>query len=684
MKKHIIFLFLVFISVLTYRCGNDQDRNIASKGPDILMANLDTTIDPCVDFFGYANGTWFKKNPIPSTESRWGIGNMVDEEINNKLKKLSEDAAAKSSGSEKGSSTQLIGDFYSSGMDSVRINKDGISPVNDWLSRINDLKDIRQVIAMIASLQEIGVGALFGMYAGQDEKNSEKMALILSQGGLGLPNRDYYYKNDDRTKKIREEYKKFMTKIFMLLGDGSKAEESMNSVFKLETSLAEASRTLVQLRDPYGNYNKMDVSALDKICPAVPWSDFFRSIGVEKIDSVIVRQPEFYKMADKLLKNANLDSWKNYLRWHFTATFAEKLGGEFDEADFDFNGRVLLGVSKQKPRWRRVMDDENDLIGEMLGQLFVKEFFSPVAKKRYEDMVGSVIASYEDHIKNLDWMSDATKSKALIKLHTIKKKVGYPDKWKDFSKMDISNGPYVLNCISANKWWWNYDISKIGKPVDRTEWDMTPQEYNAYYDPSNNEIVLPAAIFSIAGIKDEDADDAMVYGYGGASTIGHELTHGFDDEGRLYDEKGNLKSWWTEEDSIKFLQRTKLYVHQFDEYKVLDSLHVNGEATLGENIADLGGVVIALDAFKKTEQYKKGEKIGGLTPTQRFFLGYALGWLIQQQDKRLAKQILTDVHSPAKFRVNGPFSNVPEFYEAFGVKEGKPMWRADSIRVKIW
>ena len=323
-------------------------------------------------------------------------------------------------------------------------------------------------------------------------------------------------------------------------------------------------------------------------------------------------------------------------------------------------------------------------MGEMLGQLFVKEYFKPATKERYEKLVTNVVSSFREHIQKLDWMSDSTKQKALVKLSRITPKVGYPDKWKDFSALKIDRSSYAQNVMRAHQWWYQYNLSKLGKPVDRTEWEMTPQTYNAYYNPSNNEIVLPAAIFAIPGLKDEDADDAVIYGYAGASTIGHELTHGFDDEGSQFDEKGNLRNWWTKNDRKLFQQRVNGIVRQFNGYRVLDSLHINGKATAGENIADLGGIVIALDAFKKTDEYKKGEKIAGLTPEQRYFLGYALGWQGHQRDEVLAQRVLTDVHSPANLRVNGPFADVPAFYQAFNIQQGQKLWRSDSARVQIW
>ncbi|GAA3945244.1 hypothetical protein GCM10022406_29190 [Hymenobacter algoricola] len=428
----------------------------------------------------------------------------------------------------------------------------------------------------------------------------------------------------------------------------------------------------------------MAVRDLSKLTPGLDWQPWLTQLELGKADTVIVGQPEFYREAGRQLRTAPLDTWKAYLQWQLLHTYADKLSRAFDQENFRFYGTILQGRKEQRARWKRVLDEEENAMGEILGQLFVKEYFKPEAKQRYDKLVDNVVVSFRQHINKLDWMSDSTKQKALVKLGKITKKVGYPDKWKDYSALTIDRSSYAQNVMRARQWAYRYNLSKLGKPVDRTEWGMTPQTYNAYYNPSNNEIVLPAAIFAIPGLADADADDATIYGYAGASTIGHELTHGFDDEGSQFDEKGNLRNWWAKTDRPRFNQRVNGIVRQFNGYQVLDSLHLNGKATAGENIADLGGIVIALDAFKQTDQYKKGEKIGGLTPTQRYFLGYALGWQNHQRDEVLAQRILTDVHSPASYRVNGPFADVPEFYEAFGVKPGDKLYRPDSARVKIW
>ncbi|MCC3156662.1 M13 family metallopeptidase [Hymenobacter sp. 15J16-1T3B] len=660
-----------------------QSGGSSSNKPDVLQASLDTTARPGDDFFQYANGTWLKQHPIPASESNWGIGKEVQNEVYARLRALSEDAAK--ANAKAGSTQQKIGDFWGTGMDSVAINKQGAAPLKAELDRIAAIRSGADVPAEVARLQMIGVDALIGPYVGQDAKNSEKMALHLYQSGLGLPNRDYYFNKDTRTRNIRQQYGRHVQRMFQLLGqDSATAKQNSARVVALETKLAASSRKLEDLRDPYRNYNKMAVAELPKLTPGLDWAALLRQMELQKVDTVIVGQPEFYRTVGQLLKSAPAEDWRAYLQWQLAHAYAPTLSQDFDQENFRFYGTVLQGSKQQRPRWKRVLDAEESAMGEALGQLFVKEYFSPATKQRYEQMTQNVMAAFREHIQQLDWMSAETKQKALVKLGKITPKVGYPDKWKDFSSLDVKRDSYAQNVMRANEWKYRYNINKLGKPVDRTEWDMTPQTYNAYYNPSNNEIVLPAAIFAIPGLKDEEADDAIVYGYGGASTIGHELTHGFDDEGSQFDEKGNLRNWWTKQDRAEFQKRVNQIVRQFNGYTVLDSLHINGKATAGENIADLGGIVIAYDAFKKTDQFKKGEKIGGLTPSQRYFLGYALGWQSHQRDEQLAQRIMTDVHSPAQYRVNGPMADVPAFYEAFKVQPGQKLYRADTAQVRIW
>jgi putative endopeptidase len=690
-KKNIIFapqfcyLMLKKIAVFSFCIGA-----LASCSPvaqqntkqDILVANRDTTVNPADDFFDYANGGWIKNNQIPADEARWGIGNLVQKELYEKLKRINEDALAKA---EKTGSGQQIGDFWFSAMDSVSIEKNGIEPLREELKKIEDIKTLKDVLAQTAHMHTYGVNVFFDEGVSQDLKHSDIEAYYLTQGGLGMPIRNYYFDTDPRTTKVRAEYPKFIAQMFSLMGvDTNAAKAKADGIVKFETTLATSHKKLEELRDPEANYHKMAISELKKLAPQLDLQGIITQIGVHSVDSVIVGQPAFYKALDKVLTTANLQIVKDYMTFHLVQHFASYLSTPFSKANFDFYGKSISGAEQQHPRWRRALDVEEGIIGESLGKLFVQAYFKPEAKKRYENIVENVRNAYKARMEKLDWMSDSTKKKAIAKLMSIKKKVGYPEKWKDLSTLKIDRGAYALNVMRAGMWWNNYYLNKLGKPVDRNEWDMTPQTYNAYYNPSNNEIVLPAAQMTVPGFADEELDDALVYGYTAASTIGHEITHGFDDEGRKYDGNGNLSSWWTPADSTQFEQRAKLLVEQFNKMVPLDTMHINGRATLGENLADLGGLLIGLDAFKNTEVYKKGEKIQGQTPLQRFFLGYTLGWLLQERPERLANQLLTDVHAPAKNRVNGPFPNISEFYQAFNVKPENKLYLPDSLRVHLW
>lgn len=666
-----------------YLCAcNNSDKEKDAAPADIIVANIDSTVKPGEDFFLFANGGWIKKTAIPDAESGWGIGNLVQDEIYLRLKKINDDAIAKKA--EKGTIDQKIGDFWKSAMDSNAINAAGLSPLKGDFEAIDAITNSNQLLNVIAGLHKKGVNAAFSNYIAQDDKNSEMMAFILYQGGLGLPNRDYYTNTDERTLKVRVAYKTYVQKTLDQLDTNSVANQKKTAdIYELETRLAKASRKLTDLRDPYKNYNKMSWASLSKTAPEIDWQSYARITGVNKVDSIIVGQPEFYSSLSNEIKSTPLQIWKDYLKIRLIQSFASYLDKETYDNFFEYR-KTLTGATQQRPRWKRALDAEENAIGEALGQLFVKEYFNETAKKRYTEIVENVRSAYKERISRLTWMSDTTKQKAYEKLAAIKQKVGYPDKWKDFSSLEINDGPWVLNIQRANEWWNNYRVNKLGKPVDRTEWEMTPQTYNAYYNPSNNEIVLPAGIFAVPGYKDHQLDDAVVYGYAGASTIGHEITHGFDDQGRQYDAKGNLTNWWTKSDGEEFTNRAKNIIRQFGEFMPVDTLHINGEATQGENIADLGGLLIGLDAFKKTDTYKKNEKIGGYTPLQRYFLGYALGWMYQVRKESLANHVMTGVHSPAKERVNGPLVSIPEFYEAFGIKKGDKMFRPDSLRVNIW
>jgi putative endopeptidase len=682
MKPLIKLLFLPAIALLSCKSQTKDYSNI--KEDDFVWQYMDSTVKPGDDFFKFATGSWMNNNPIPASERRWGISNLVRNDIYDQIRKINDEASADKN-AEKGSNRQRIGDFWSTAMDTVKIDQQDIQPLKPLFAKIDAIKTKQDVVNLISEFQVYAGSPLYSVAIYQDEKNSDRFAIHFYQGGIGLPDRDYYFNNDSRVKNIRSEYKIHLAKMFMLLGDNDKkAKTNAEAVFKIETDLAQASRKLEDLRDPYTNYNKMSVASFTSLTPSIKWEEVFKQTGIKNIDSVIIGQPEFYKQVEKSLNTVSIDNWKTYLRWNVINSFAADLSKQFDQQNFNFYGTVMSGTTTQRPRWKRMMDEEEQYLGDALGQLYVEKYVPSSMRKRYEKLVENMMTTYKEHIEKLDWMSDVTKAKALDKLSKIKSKVCYPEKWKDYSTMDISRESHIANTISCRKWEFNYIVSKLYKPVDRDEWDMTPQTYNAYYNPSNNEIVLPAAIFLIPGIADSLADDAIIYGYAAASTIGHELTHGFDDEGRQFDATGNLTNWWTEADSVNFTKKANMLAAQFSDYVVLDSLHVNGKASLGENIADLGGIVIGLDAFKKTEQYKQGKSIDNLTPVQRYFLGYTIGWLGHTRDQALAMQIMTDVHAPNFLRVNGPFSNVKEFYDAFGIKEGDKMWRPDSSRVVIW
>src|SRR5215210_4625198 len=674
--KNPLFFLLVLIFILS-ACTNTE----TNSQPDFLIKNIDTTVSPADDFFDYAIGNWAKNTPIPEEESAWGISNMVQEEIYARLRKINEKAVDKRSTT---GIEQKIGDFWYSGMDTLSIEKQGLKPLKADLDNISRIQSVQDVIKVVSDFHKKGINVLFNSYVAQDDKNSEVYAFQMTQGGLGMPNRDYYFKTDSRTEGVQKAYHSYLIKTFKQLGNKSVAAMKIaENVYYLEKRLANASRRLAELRDPYKNYNKMDVKDLKKLSYLVNWKEYFKNIEANKIDSLIVGQPDFYIALNDELKLTPIEEWKNYLRFHLIRNSAPYLDKQTFNNLFNFQ-KKLTGTTIPRPRWKRVIDAEENVMGEALGQIFVKEYFNEDAKKRYTDLVENIRDAYKDRIKKLTWMSDSTKEKALRKLNKINKKVGYPDKWKDFSALNIDRGPYVLNVQRGNVWWHNYMMNKLGKPVDRDEWNMTPQTYNAYYNPGNNEIVLPAGIFAVPGMRDEDLDDAFVYGYAGASTIGHEITHGFDDQGRQYDEKGNLQNWWISSDGMQFSERAKKIIQQYNEFNPVDTLHINGDATQGENIADLGGLLLGLDAFKKTEVYKSGKKIGGLTPLQRYFVGYTYGWMYKERKERLASRVMTDVHSPAKERVNGPLVNIPEFYEAFNIKPGSKMYRKDSLRVAIW
>ncbi|GAA5130828.1 M13 family metallopeptidase [Luteolibacter yonseiensis] len=654
-----------------------------SPPKDILAANLDTSVDPAVDFYTYANGGWLARNPIPASEAAWGIGNLVRDELLAKLRSINEEAAK--AGAAEGSEQRKIGDFWATAMDEAKADAAGLAPLSKELAMIDSIETVGGVLDASFALRSLMVETFCAVSVGQDEKQSDLMSVHIWQGGLGLPERDFYFNPEKGTAKVRQEYSAHLTRMLVLLGRADDdARKASDKVMELETALAKASRKLEDLRDPGANYHKMTPGGLtEKHTPLIVWQDRLAAMSLRP-DSVIVGQPEFFTELDRLLKETSLPVLKDYLRLRLVSTYAPYMGKAWEHEDFAFTGKILSGQKEPQPRWKRVLEAQEFAMGMMLGKIFVKEYFPEREKRRYAELVEHVRGAFRERIEKLDWMSDATKAKAREKLDKLAVKVGYPDRWKDQSALVVGTDSWCGNMMLAARWQFADMISKFAKPVDRTEWEMTPQTYNAYYQPSNNEIVLPAAIFSVPGMKDSALDDAMVYGYAAASTIGHEITHGFDDEGRKFDAAGNLKDWWTEEDGTRFQKRAAVMVAQYDAIQPLPGLSINGEASLGENLADLGGVQLALDAFKKTEQFRKGESIGGFTPVQRFFLGYTYAWIYKDREENLRAKLLSDVHAPPHWRVNVPLSNIPEFHEAFGIKPGQPMWRSPESQVKVW
>lgn len=687
MKKLLYTLSALSFSVLQISCSQNQSVNTDSEAKvgDPLTEHIDSTVNPADDFFGFANGKWFNQNPIPASESSNGIFLIIQDSVNAAVKEICE-KAAQNTDAAKGSNQQKIGDLFFSGMDTTSINKRGIADLSDELQAIEKCSTLQEVLKQGARLHRLGVEVFFGFDVRQDEKRSAEMIVGLTQGGIGLPERDYYTNSDARTLDIRNAYVDHMQKMMALSGESpEKAKFMATSILKFETELAKGSRKMEALRDPFTNYNKMQLNALSKITPAIDWNEMMKNLGLASVDSVNVGQPDFFKSLNQTITKTAIPDFKAYMKWCLISNYAAYLGSEFEYEDFLFYTQKLSGNKEQKPRWQRVVETTDKSLGELVGQEYVANYLPKNSKEKLVEIGNNIMDVYRERIKNCDWMSQVTREKALNKLSTVSMKIGYPDKWKDYSALEIDRSSYAKNSMHVKEWLYADMISKFGKPVDRTEWHMTPQTYNAYYNPSNNEIVIPACNILVPGYaKTEMPEDAILYGIIGGSTFGHEITHGFDDEGSLYDEKGNLKDWWSKEDRANFKQRAQLLVEQYDSYVMLDTIHLRGLNTLGENLADLGGVIMGYEAFKKTKEGQENKKKNGYTAEQRYFLGYAFAWLNQRRNEEVAKRIMTDVHSPSKFRVNGPLSDIPEFYKAFSVKPGDAMYREDKVRVKIW
>lgn len=675
----------IFGILLVAASCNTQDKKSYTSMPDgisfIETSYMDSSINPGDNFYDFAGGTWRKENQVPASETRWGAFDMLSEFNKKVLNELTLEAAAKPGS--KNSPSQMVGDLFTSGMDTAKIEELGLTPIQSDFDKINEISDLNSLVSYLAEVNKEGGNPLFGFYVSTDEKNVTQYIAGLWQGGLSLPDKGYYIKSEAREKNIREKYVTHVANMFELKGETAEvAKVKADVVMNLETKLAKSSMDRTAMRDPYLTYNKLSITDFDKKTTNFKLANFLKNVGVEGQDSILVGQPDFFKDMDNMLGSVSIEDWKTYLTWHQLTGAASFVSSKFDNENFDFFGKVLSGQKEQKPRWKRVLGVVNGSVGHQLGKLYVEKYFTPDAKQRMSELVDNLQVTFGERIAKLDWMSAETKVKAQEKLNTFVKKIGYPDNWRSYKGLEISKDDYVGNIKASNVFDFNYMISKLGKDVDKTEWHMTPQTVNAYYNPSFNEIVFPAGILQYPFFE-LGADDAVLYGAIGA-VIGHEMTHGFDDQGSQYAADGNLKNWWTEEDKVKFEAKTKMVVDQFNGYKILDDKAVNGELTLGENIADLGGVTIAYEAYKKTEQGKSDEKIDGFTPDQRFFLSWAQVWRLNIVDEEAAKRLVTDPHSPGIFRCNGPLSNFQPFYEAFNVKEGDKMFRPIAERAVIW
>jgi putative endopeptidase len=645
-------------------------------------ANMDLSVKPGNDFYTYASGNWIKNNPVPAKETRWGSFNQLRDFNINAVKDVLEKAVADHS-APKGSVTKRVADFYTAGMDSIAIEKRGYSPIQWDLDKIAAITDETTLLQTMASMRVSGKGSpLYGFFIGQDRKNVEIMIPQLSQAGTTLPDRDYYLKTEGRNLEIQNAYKKYIVTLFTLVGStDATAQQNAHIIFELEKQLANAQMSRVEMRDPYKTYNKLHIDDLSKTTPGLNWRVILADLKVKGEDSILVNNPGFFKEISSLLKSVPLQDWKTYLQWNILKSAAPYLSSAFVDANFAFN-QVQSGQRIQTPRWQRMSSLTDGSIGDLLGQLYVKEYFKPEAKARMAEMVTNLRKAFAIRIKNLDWMSPATKEKALAKLAAFRPKIGYPDKWKNYDGLEITSDRYFENVKNVGEWNYNYMVSQLGKPVDRERWGMTPPTVNAYYNATLNEIVFPAGILQFP-FFDAKADDALNYGGIGA-VIGHEMSHGFDDNGSKYDADGTLRNWWTEEDRTKFDAKTKALAIQFDNYTVLDTIHVNGKLTLGENIGDLGGLNVAYEAFKMTDQAKSSKTMDGFTADQRFFLAWAQVWRGNILPQSAAQLIITDTHSPGPYRTIGAPVNMDAWYKAFNVKEGDPLYKKPADRIRIW
>jgi putative endopeptidase len=647
-----------------------------AKTQVLELGSMDRSVDPCVDFYRFSCGGWIKKNPIPADQVSWSVSSRMEDDNKLVLRDILEQAAKPSPA--RDAATQKIGDYYAACMDEKAINAAGAKPLAQALEKIDRLNSDEELADVAAAMAYDNV--LFHFRSDQDYKDSTQVIGELDEGGLGLPDRDYYLRNDPHMRKLRKQYEAHMQRMLELLGDSpEKAKSEAGQVLRIETALAKGSMPRLDRRDPQKLYHKMSSAEFEAIAPAFPWKEYFARVGMTGLRSLNVTHPEFFKAMNAELKKRSLADWKAYLRWHLVHVSAAYLSEPFVNETFDFYGRTLLGAKELEPRWKRCVAYVDNDLGEALGQAYVERTFSPEAKQRAVKIVEQVEAAMQREIEALPWMSAPTKQQALEKLHAVTNKIGYPGQWRDYSTLEISREDAVGNALRARRFEFDRQLAKIGKPVDRGEWQMTPPTVNAYYDPQLNDINFPAGILQ-PPLFDPGSDAAPNYGDTGA-TVGHELTHGFDDEGRQFDAGGNLRDWWTPEDARQFKQRASCVVDQYSHYTFVDHIKVNGQLTLGENVADLGGVLLAYMAWKDQTKGEKLQPIDGFTPEQRFFIGYGQGWCSDTRDATKRMWATVDPHSPDALRVNGVVSNLPEFQQAFHCKPESPMVRKNQCRV---
>ena len=673
------YLPFIALALIATSCNSKKE---ATQESGIRLTNLDQTINPRNDFYQYACGGWMKANPLTDEYSSFGSFDQLAENNRTQIKGLIEELAKKQS--QPGSITQKIGDLYNIAMDSAKLNADGVAPIKEYLDKLASIKDRNGLSQEIATMHRDGFGPFFGLYVGADDMNSSMNIAQLYQGGLSLGEREYYLDGDDHTKEIRTKFEEHVDKMFQLAGfTAEEAQKAAKNVMKVETRLAEASKSAVELRDPYANYNKITVAQLKKEVPSIDWDAYFTTIGLKDLQDVNVGQMDEIKTVADLLKKEDLDVLKAYLQWNVINTASSYLSDNFVAQNFDFYGRTLSGTKEMQPRWKRAVSAVNGVLGEAVGQMYTEKYFPAAAKERMIKLVGNLQKALGERIQGLEWMSEETKAKALEKLAAFHVKVGYPDKWRDYSSLEIKNDSYWANIIRSNHFDHDKMIAKAGKPVDKDEWLMTPQTVNAYYNPTTNEICFPAAILQYP-FFDMNADDACNYGAIGV-VIGHEMTHGFDDQGRQYDKDGNLKDWWTPEDAKNFKERAQVLVDYFGNIEVLPGLKANGELTLGENIADHGGLQVSFLALQKAmAENPLGKDEHGFTPEQRFFLSYANVWADNTRDEQIRLQTKSDPHSLGRWRVNAALPHISMWYDAFGVKEGDALYLPVEKRASIW